>query len=163
MVLPPSGLRILPNLPSSALAAAVDRLALTTGADPVPPDKAWLGFEHESAKWRRSGLTAVPSDLVEPVRAAECPLQLEATVESIRSFGELNPMVPAPLLAIELRIRRVHAHESILAGGSDRVDPDVWSPLIMSFRKFYGLTGQVHDSRLSGGDEDAWRPAPVRR
>ena len=34
------------NLPSSAQAAAVDRIARTTGADPVPPDKAWLGFEY---------------------------------------------------------------------------------------------------------------------
>ncbi len=146
------------NLPSPGQAAHVDRIALTTGAQPVPPDKAWLGFEHEPAKWSRSGLTAVTSEVVEPARAQECPLQLEATVESIGPFGASNPMVPAPVLAVELRIRRVHAHESILLGDSDRVDPDTWSPLIMSFRKFYGLTGPVHESRLSSGDEDRWRP-----
>jgi flavin reductase (DIM6/NTAB) family NADH-FMN oxidoreductase RutF len=146
------------NLPSAELAAAVDRIALTTGAEPVPPDKAWVGFRHESQKWSRSGLTAVPSDLVAPARAQECPLQLEATVETISPFGVSNPTVPTPVLAVELRIRRIHAHESILLGDSDRVDPDRWRPLIMSFRKFYGLTGQVHDSRLSAGDEDRWRP-----
>jgi flavin reductase (DIM6/NTAB) family NADH-FMN oxidoreductase RutF len=146
------------NLPSPALAAHVDRIALTTGAEPVPPDKAWLGFEHEAQKWSRSGLTAVPSETVRPARALECPLQLEATVESINPFGAANPMVPAPVLAVEVRIRRVHAHESILLGDSDRIDPDTWSPLIMSFRRFYGLTGQVHGSRLSGGDEERWRP-----
>lgn len=149
------------NLPSAGLAGAVDRIARTTAAEPVPVDKAWLGFEHESRKWRRSGLTAAPSDLVRPARALECPLQLEAVVEAIRPFGETNPVVPAPVLAVELRIVRVHAHDAILAGdGSDHVDPDAWNPLIMSFRRFYGLGGEVHGSRLAEGDEDAWRPAP---
>ena len=78
-------------------------------------------------------------------------------MESMRPFGESNPRVPMPVLAVELRIVRVHAHETILAG-PDRIDPDVWNPLIMSFRKFYGLTAQVHDSRLAEGDERAWMP-----
>jgi len=30
------------NLPSAELAGAVDRIARTTGNNPVPPDKAWL-------------------------------------------------------------------------------------------------------------------------
>jgi flavin reductase (DIM6/NTAB) family NADH-FMN oxidoreductase RutF len=149
------------NLPSAALAGAVDRLALTTGAHPVPLDKAWLGFEHESAKWRRSGLTPTASEIVGPARVAECPLQLEAVVESIHPFGESNPMVPTPVLAVELRIVRVHAHEAILASKeSDHIDPDIWNPLIMSFRRFYGLSRETHGSRLGTGDDQAWRPAP---
>ena len=31
-------------------------------------------------------------------------------------------------------------------GWPNRIDPDKWRPLIMSFQKFYGLaSGQVHD------------------
>lgn len=38
------------NLPSADMATAVDRIAKTTGSNPVPPDKAWLGFEYEADK-----------------------------------------------------------------------------------------------------------------
>lgn len=34
------------NLPSADLVAAVDRLARTTGSDPVPPGKAYRGYRH---------------------------------------------------------------------------------------------------------------------
>ena len=46
----------------------------------------------------------------------------------------------------ELRVQRVHVHPYLLMDGhADRIDPDKWSPLIMSFQKFYGLTPhQVH-------------------
>src|SRR4029078_10370376 len=80
------------NLPSADLPRAVNRIATTTGADPVPADKAWLGFEHEGDKWGRAGLTPVPSDVVDPPRAAECPVQLEATVERLGGFGSPNPL-----------------------------------------------------------------------
>jgi hypothetical protein len=50
----------------------------------------------------------------------------------------------------------VHADEDILAG-PDRIDPDAWRPLIMSFQRFYGLGGEVHPSRLAGIDEEAYR------
>ena len=150
------------NLPSVAQAPAVDRLARTTGAHPVPPDKAWLGFEHEADKWARSGLTAVESDLVGAPRARQCPVQLEAVVEEIRPFGANNPLVPTAVVAVELRVVRVHAHETILSDpAASRVDPDAWNPLLMSFRKFYGLSRQVHGSRLSEGADDGWRPAPL--
>jgi hypothetical protein len=44
----------------------------------------------------------------------------------------------------------VHLEESILAEGTtNRVDPDKWRPLIMSFQKFYGLGDQIHESRLA--------------
>ncbi len=40
----------------------------------------------------------------------------------------------------------------------DRVDPDKWRPLIMSFQKFYGLaSGQIHESKLSNIPEAAYR------
>ena len=42
-------------------------------------------------------------------------------------------------------------------GRPDRVDPDAWRPLIMSFQRFYRLGEEVHPSRLSSIDEEAYR------
>src|SRR5687768_13743884 len=39
------------NLPSSDQAAMVDRLALTTGSDPVPEGKRVRGYRHEKEKF----------------------------------------------------------------------------------------------------------------
>jgi len=151
------------NLPSVEQVAAVDRIARTTGADPVPIDKQWLGFEHEGHKFDRAGLTAVASDMVTPPRAAECPVQMECTVESIRPFGAGNPGVPTPVVGVELRVVAIHGHDDILKDGDPtKVDPDRWRPLIMSFREFYGLGERVNPSRLAEVDEERWRP-PVRR
>src|SRR6266849_4705847 len=46
------------NLPSAALVGAVDRLARTTGSDPVPPGKVRRGYRHVHDKFGLSGLTA---------------------------------------------------------------------------------------------------------
>lgn len=147
------------NLPSDDMIGAVDRIARTTGANPVPPDKQWLGFEHEPDKFGRAGLTAIGSTVVAAPRASECPVQMEATVETIRPFGGGNPGVPTDVVAIELRVVAVHGHPRILRDGDPRkIDPDRWRPLIMSFREFYGLTAQAGTSRLAETDEELWRP-----
>src|SRR5580698_11283514 len=71
------------NLPSAALAGMVDRLALTTGSDPVPEGKLRRGYRHEHDKFGRSGFTAMPSETVDAPRGRECPVQLEAVVEAV--------------------------------------------------------------------------------
>lgn len=147
------------NLPSDGQARAVNRIARTTGADPVPFDKQWLGFEYEPDKFGRAGLTPVDSTHIGAPRAAECPVQMEALVESIAPFGAKNPGVPTDVVAIELRIVAIHGHPGILKDDNPRkVDPDRWRPLIMSFRELYGLTDQVGASRLAEVDEELWRP-----
>ncbi len=149
------------NLPSAGLAGAVDRIARTTGCSPVPPDKQALGFEHEAAKFERAGLTPCAAEIVAPPRAAECPVQMEARVERISAYGEANPSVRTRIAAIELRILRVHAHPGILRDGDEnRIDPDRWRPLVMSFREFYGLGDRLRPSRLAETPEDRWRPRP---
>src|SRR3954463_10743566 len=65
------------NLPSVDQVAAVDRLARTTGSDPVPPYKLAMGYRHRRDKFAAAGLTPEPSELVRAPRAAECPVQLE--------------------------------------------------------------------------------------
>ena len=52
------------NLPSADCVAAVNRLALTTGSNPVPPRKIARGYRHERDKFGISGFTAQPSQTV---------------------------------------------------------------------------------------------------
>lgn len=142
------------NLPSDALAPAVDRLALTTGSDPVPEGKARRGYRYVGDKFRRAGLTEVPSETVKAPRVAECPVAMEAVVERCHPVGD-----EGGVLAFEVRVRRVWVHEEIrLAGSDDHIDPDAWRPLIMSFQKLYGLGPQVHPSTLAQIPEHLYRP-----
>jgi flavin reductase (DIM6/NTAB) family NADH-FMN oxidoreductase RutF len=153
------------NLPSVAQVGAVDRLALTTGSDPVPPAKLARGYRHERDKFALAGLTAVPSLTVAPPRVLQCPIQLEAVVEGVHCIAEGDAALRGRTVAIEVRVQRVYVEESLLMDGQrDRIDPDKWRPLIMSFQKFYGLAdGQAHASTLGGVPEALYRSADVDR
>ncbi len=153
------------NLPSVEQVAAVNRLALTTGADPVPAVKVARGYRHERAKFELAGLTPVASETVAPPRAQECPVQLEAVVAARHGIGEDDPALSGRIVTFEVRIQRVHLDTSILLNGEpNRIDPDKWRPLIMSFQKFYGLgTEQVHGSTLSQIPESMYRSPDVDR
>ena len=51
-----------------------------------------------------------------------------------------------------------------MEGDRNRIDPDKWKPLIMSFQKFYGLApGQIHDSTLGRIPESLYRSPDVDR
>lgn len=134
------------NLPSANQVDAVDRLALLTGRNPVPEYKAKIGYRYEPNKFEAAMLTPAASDLVEPPRVMECPVQLEAQVENIHPIGDADQH----LASIEVRILRVHVEESLLIPGKDHyIDPDQWNPLIMSFCEFYGLAGRLRHSKLA--------------
>ncbi len=66
------------TLPSVAQVGAVDRLARTTGSNPLPPHKVAMGYRHEGDKFGVAGLTPEASVGVAPPRVRECPVQLEA-------------------------------------------------------------------------------------
>ncbi|RFB78520.1 flavin reductase family protein [Methylovirgula sp. 4M-Z18] len=152
------------NLPSVDLVGAVDRLALTTGTNPVPSYKAQRGYRFEANKFARAGLTPVASQTVEPPRALECPVQLEAVVEAIHGIGDEDEALRGRIVTIETRIQRVHVVEEILMTGvENRIDPNKWRPLIMSFQHFYGLGPQVHPSALSQIPESLYRSPDVDR
>ena len=136
------------NLASVDNVAAVDRLARTTGSDPAPPGKLARGYRHERAKFEIAGLTPIASQTVAPPRALECPVQLEAAVESAHGMAEDDDALRGLFITFELRIQRVHLDDAILMNGEpNRNDPAKWRPLIMSFQKFYGL--QPHELRHS--------------
>lgn len=152
------------NMPSAKDVDAVNRLACLTGADPVPGRKLARGYRHEARKFETAGLTPIASDTVAPPRASECPIQMEAVLSAKTGLAEDSPW-KGGLWAIEVRIQRVHAAQEILMAGSEnRIDPDKWRPLIMSFQKFYGLQeGQVHPSRLGEIPEESYRSPDVER
>lgn len=149
------------NLPSVDQVAAVNRLARTTGADPVPPHKQSMGYRHEADKFAIARLTPMASELVRPLRIAECPVQLEAVLEESHPLAARDAARAGNLLALEVRITRVHVSDAIrMDGHDDRIDPTKWRPLIMSFCQFFGLGEMVHPSTLAEIPESAYRPKP---
>jgi flavin reductase (DIM6/NTAB) family NADH-FMN oxidoreductase RutF len=147
------------NLPSVEEVGAVNRLARTTGSDPVPPHKVAMGYRHVSDKFGTAELSALASDCVTPPRVRECPVHLEATLESVHPLAVRDDDRRGALVSLELRIVRVHVAESIrMTGHDDRIDPVKWRPLIMSFQQFFGLGEIVHDSTLGRIPETVYRP-----
>lgn len=146
------------NLPSADLVTHVDRLALTTGADPVPARKAAVGYRYEPDKFGWAGLKRLPAETVAAARVAECPVNLEARVVDMYPLEKDDPDEAGGAIAVEVKVTRVHVHPKIrLAGTQNRIDPDWWRPLIMSFQQFYGLGDRVHPSRLATIDEEFYR------
>ena len=137
------------NLPGPGQVSAVDRLALTTGADRVPPWKAATGYAHSRDKFARAGLTPVPGHVVAAPLVGECPVAMEATLEAVHLTDHA---------IVQVNVEQVHVHPAIrMAGSERRIDPTRWRPLIMSFQRFFTLGAEVHPSRLAGIDEEAYR------
>ena len=152
------------NLPSSDNVAAVNLLARTTGSNPVPDSKVRRGYRFEHDKFGIAGLTATPSETVSPPRVRECPVQLEAQIEAVHGVAEDDEAQRGRIKCIEARILRVHLEQSILMDGEpNRIDPDKWRPLIMSFQNFYGLGPQLHESTLAKIPESLYRGPDIER
>lgn len=146
------------NLPSVQQVSYVDRLARLTASNPVPAHKQARGYTFCTDKFAASGLTMERAEYVDAPLIRECPLQMEAELAATHQLtGDA-----ATLVALEVRILKVRALPEILrATDPNRIDPDRWHPLIMSFCNFYGLGGQVHDSRLAEIPETMYRPQRV--
>jgi flavin reductase (DIM6/NTAB) family NADH-FMN oxidoreductase RutF len=134
------------NLPSAEQVTHVDRLALTTGKNPVPEKKVSWGYRYEPDKLGSSGLTPMASLEVGPPRIAECPVQMEGVVHEVRPSGKNESAN-----AFEVHVVKLHVDESLLMGDESRphIDPVKWRPLIMSFCRFFGVGDEVHPSRLA--------------
>jgi flavin reductase (DIM6/NTAB) family NADH-FMN oxidoreductase RutF len=153
------------NLPSVQEVEGVNRLALTTGADPVPEVKAARGYRHVKDKFAAAGWSQLAAETVDAPRVRQCPVQLEAAVEAAHGIAMDDDALRGRLLTVELRIKRVHVEQGLLMEGAEnRIDPDKWRPLIMSFQKFYGLEAeQAHASTLSRIPEAMYRSPEVDR
>lgn len=152
------------NLPSVEEVAAVNRLARTTGSNPVPESKMLKGYRYEPDKFGIAGLSSMASETVAAPRVQECPVQLEAVVEATHGIAEDDERQRGNLACIEVRIQRVHIEGSILINREpNRIDPKKWRPLIMSFQEFYGLGSQLQASTLAQISETLYRSPDVDR
>jgi len=134
------------NLPSADMVDVVDRLALTTGKNPVPEYKTKMNFIYEPSKFERAGLTKTDSELVNAPGVMECPVQLEGLLKREHHFGSEDSY----LAGFEIEILRVHIEENLLNPGKRHyIDPDKWKPLIMNFLEFYGTGEKIYPSRLA--------------
>jgi flavin reductase (DIM6/NTAB) family NADH-FMN oxidoreductase RutF len=125
------------NLPSPDLWPRVEKLAPLTGKNPVPAVKA-KQFRFEADKFKVANLTPLASELVQPVRVRECPVQMEARVRKLHRLGGGKLDELGGGLAAEVEILRVHVAADLVLG-ENYVDPSKWSPLIYNFRHYFCL------------------------
>jgi flavin reductase (DIM6/NTAB) family NADH-FMN oxidoreductase RutF len=121
------------NVPDPSLWRQVEALAPLTGKDPVPDYKLQMSYRYEKDKFGAAGLTSQASELVQPSRIRECPLQIESAVRNIR-IPEHSPS----FAIVEVEALRVHARRDIVKN-ENHVDASSWSPLIYNFRHYFGL------------------------
>ncbi len=125
------------NVPSPDLWRAVEKLAPLTGKNPVPDIKT-RQFRFVADKFAEAGLSPLASEIVQPARVADCPVQMEAKVTRLhRMQGERLQQLGGGVAA-EVEIIRVHVAEEFIAGES-HIDPEKWSPLIYNFRHYFRL------------------------
>jgi flavin reductase (DIM6/NTAB) family NADH-FMN oxidoreductase RutF len=148
------------NLPSDDMAASINALARTTGSKVVPDFKVSTGYRYEKDKFGAARLTPQESERVAPPRILECPAQMEAEMAGVHEMmssraGEAKGFT----LAVEVRIVRTHVVDALrLEGHGNRIDPDAWRPMIMSFQRLYGLkSGGLEVLTLAGIEEELYR------
>ncbi|WP_272039200.1 flavin reductase family protein [Paenibacillus sp. JJ-100] len=121
------------NLPDESMWGKVETLGRTTGISPVPEIKKRMGYTFCQDKFKAAGLTPQSSLQVAPDKIAECPLQIEASVQHIRT-PEHTPF----MAIVEVKAVKVHAHTHLISE-VNKIDPEQWQPLIYNFRHYFGL------------------------
>lgn len=121
------------NMPSPREWRYVERLGHTTGRSELTDYHRNAGIEYAEDKFAVSGFTPTASERVAPLRAAECPVQIEAHVIAMHAASD-----GAPFAYIEARKLLVHAQRRVLDPSATRFDIESWSPLFYLFRHYYG-------------------------
>ena len=148
------------NLSSDDMVACVNALARTTGTEEVPAFKVGLGYRYEKDKFGAAGLTPQPSEIVQPPRIKECPVQMEGELLGVYEMMSDLPREAEGFFtyAIEVKILRTYVQDNLrLPGHENRVDPDAWKPMIMNFQHLYGLRGKEEQSTLANIEEELYR------
>jgi flavin reductase (DIM6/NTAB) family NADH-FMN oxidoreductase RutF len=132
------------NLPCADDWRSVEAIGRTTGRSPVPGYKQQMGYVHEPDKFGCGGLTPAEAELVQPLRIADYPMQLEARLVNSYPLTQLEGESEAPAVRIlETHVVRVHAHERIVKPGTQRIDTSRWSPLLYVFRDYFGTGSKL--------------------
>ena len=146
------------NLPSDSMVAPINALAKTTGRQDLSPFKTAAGYRYVKDKFKIAQLTPLASEVIEPSRVQECPVQMEAELVAVNEMSRDEESRRGFFLGLEVKILRVYAEESILrARGPDKVDADRWRPLMNVFQHLYGLSARLQPSRLAEIDEEKYR------
>ncbi|KAI1327027.1 hypothetical protein F5Y16DRAFT_421213 [Xylariaceae sp. FL0255] len=149
------------NLPSDDLTDHVNALARTTGTSDVPDFKIMLGYSYVKDKFAAAKLHPQASEVVDPPRIQECPVQMEARVSQVHEFqsSTQSPEGGSLLKSIEVQVVRTYVTDDVrMVGHENRVDPDKWLPMIMSFQNLYGLRDRAGmTSKLAQIDEKHYR------
>jgi flavin reductase (DIM6/NTAB) family NADH-FMN oxidoreductase RutF len=131
--------QVVLNFPSPELWQKVEAIARATGRNPVPPHKEKIGYKFEPDKFAASGFTPQNSELVRPLRIAQCPIQLEAELVACHDpGGEWPKERPEAFQIVEVKVVRVHAHEDIVISGTNHIDTARSQPLLYVFRHYFG-------------------------
>lgn len=138
------------NLPSAKEVHLVNSLAKTTGADPVPKSKLEKGYTYLKDKLTQGGFQTQESETVKAKRISNCPVQLEARLANAYDLAAEDERQKGAIQLFEFKITRVYVQEELLtAPNSNKINPDVWKPLIMSFQEFYTLGTKLQHSTLA--------------
>ncbi|MGZ6007408.1 MAG: flavin reductase family protein [Rhizomicrobium sp.] len=120
------------NFPSPEEWQFVERLAPTTGRETLTDYHRNAGIVFAPDKFAVSGFTPLPSEIVAPLRAAECPIHVEARMVDRHTA----PDVPG-LAYFQVQRLRIHVRKNML-DRERRIDIDAWSPLFYVFRHYFG-------------------------
>jgi flavin reductase (DIM6/NTAB) family NADH-FMN oxidoreductase RutF len=121
------------NMPSPREWKCVERLGHTTGRSQLTDYHRGAGITYAADKFAVSGFTPMASERVAPLRAAECPVQIEA--RAIATYPASND---APFAYVEVQKLLVHAQRHVLNLPGTRFEIEAWSPLFYMFRHYYG-------------------------
>lgn len=129
------------NLPSPAQWEHVERLGHTSGRFPLTDYHRRAGIVHAQDKFDLSGFSPLASRFVAPLRAAQCPVQIEA-----RMLSQTAAKGEDSFLYFEVQRLCVHVHRSTLNASGSRIDIDDWSPLFYVFRHYFGKGARLGKS-----------------
>jgi flavin reductase (DIM6/NTAB) family NADH-FMN oxidoreductase RutF len=135
------------NLVEPAMVAALDRIALLTGAREMSEAKRARGYRYEPDKFAAAGLTRSPGSLVDVDAIEESPINLEGRIEAIHQVGGPD----SNLRALEMSVQRVHVRDDLLMNNDRYIDPLRWDPLIMKFTEYFAGGVPAHESSLARG------------
>ena len=146
------------NLPSDTMVAPINALAKTTGRQDMSPFQIAAGYYYVKDKFETTQLTPMTSEMVEPSRVLECPVQMEAELVAVNEMNRDEDGRNGTFIGLEVKILRIHAEENFLrAGEPNKVNADRWRPLITAFQHLYGLSARLQPSRLADIDEEKYR------
>lgn len=137
------------NLVDVTMVDAIDRIALLTGREDVPPYKVARGYTYEGDKFATAGLTRMSIGDPHPAAVAESKIVLRATVRNIYEIDSPD----AGLRSLEAAVTETIVDESVLlAGHREHFDPRAWNPLIMKFTEYFaGHPEPIRPSSLARG------------